>query len=456
MQKASSWATVWPPLTLAVLGAIAREWGEVRLRDGNVEPLTLDELLGEITRFGANLVVVNTGFPSIDNDMSVAAAVKQACPGVCVVAFGVYFTMLEQCAFAAHPALDAALVGEPEVTFRELGAALAAGRADWSAIAGLIYRTPQGEIVQTPVRPLLQDLDSLPAPDRSLLHNDRYRLPHNNRPFTLVNTGRGCPYPCTYCIVNAYYGRGSRRRSIASILGEIRDCVENHGIREFLFWEEVFTLDREYVLEFCQALTASGLKIRWAATTRLDRVTPDLLAVMKQVGCYLLGLGIESGDQGILDAARKNQSVDLAPRVVAMCRQAGIRTMGHFIFGLPGETPATAEKTIRFLLGLGLDYMQCYAAVPYPKTALGELAVEKGWVTATAWSQYDFGGNSILRTDTMTPEQVDAFRAKAFRRFYFRPGYLLRRLWADASLRSLLRLSVFLDWMKLGRRKSKL
>ena len=453
MQKASSWATAWPPLTLAVLGAIAREWGPVRLLDGNVDPLTLHDLLREIAEFNADLVVVNTGFPSIDNDMTVVSAVKQARPGATVAAFGVFFTLLEQRGFADYPALDAALVGEPEATFREWGAALAAGRTDWSAIAGMIYRNAGGEAVQTPARPLIGDLDSLPRPDRSLLQNDRYRLPHNNRPFTLVNTARGCPYTCTYCIVNAYYGRGSRRRSIPSIMGEVRDCVETHGIREFLFWEEVFTLDREYVLAFCRALMESGLKIRWAATTRLDRVSPELLAVMKQAGCYLLGLGIESGDQGVLDAARKNQSVDLAPRVVAMCRQAGIRTMGHFIFGLPGETRETAEAPIRFMTGLGLDYMQCYAAVPYPGTELGQLASEKGWITATRWSQYDFGGASVLRTDTLSPGEVDWFRARAFRRFYFRPLYLLRRLLADASLRQLLRLSVFLEWMRLGRRR---
>jgi radical SAM superfamily enzyme YgiQ (UPF0313 family) len=451
MQKASSWATAWPPLTLALLGAMAREWGPVRLFDGNVERWTLDELLRDIAAFGADLVVVNTGFPSIDGDMAVAAAVKQARPAARVAAFGVFFTMLEKAGFEPYPALDYGLVGEPEETFREIGAALAAGRTDVSAISGLLFRDAQGAIRQTAARGLLHDLDSLPLPDRSLLKNDRYRLPHNNRPFTLVNTARGCPYSCTYCIVNAYYGRGSRRRSIPSIIAEIRECVDRYGIREFLFWEEVFTLDREYVLAFCRAIEEAGLKIRWAATTRLDRVSADLLAAMKKAGCYLIGLGIESGDQAILDRARKNQRVEDAHRVVALCRQAGIRTMGHFIFGLPGETRETAEATIRFMLRLGLDYMQCYAAVPYPKTELGDLAVQEGWIAANRWSQYDFGGASIMRTDTLSPAEVDRFRTLAFRRFYFRPGYLLRRLLLDAPIRHLLRVSAFLDWMKQAR-----
>ena len=455
MQKASSWATVWPPLTLAELGAIAKPWGPVKLLDGNVEPLTLDALLQDVASFDADLVVVNTGFPSIDDDMAVAAAIKQSRPATKVVAFGVFFTMLEQRGFEAYPALDIVLVGEPDVTFQELGSALAGGQTDWSAIPGLIYRNAQGAVVQTATRALLKDLDTLPMADRSLLKNDRYRLPHNNRIFTLVNTARGCPYACTYCIVNAYYGRVSRRRSIPSIISEIRECVDTYGIREFLFWEEVFTLDRDYVLAFCQALEAEKLKIKWAATTRLDRVSEDLLLVMKKAGCYLLGLGIESGCQAILDAAKKKQTVDLAPRVVAMCRRAGIRTMGHFIFGLPGETRETAEGTIRFMLGLGLDYMQCYSAVPYPKTELGQLAVDKKWITAQRWAQYDFGGPSIMRTDALTPAEVDEFRARAFRRFYFRPGYLLRRLLLDAPIRHLLRVSVFFDWMDLARGKKK-
>jgi radical SAM superfamily enzyme YgiQ (UPF0313 family) len=449
MQKASSWATVWPPLTLATLAAIAERRGAVRLVDGNVEDLTLAAVLRDIADHKSDLVVVNTGFPSIDDDMAVAKAVKEAMPAVRVLAFGVYFTLLKEESLRNYPFLDFGIVGEPEETFEELLGAIAEGRTDFGNVAGLVWHSPSG-VAATGVRPLMADLDRLPMPDRSLLRNDRYRLPHNNRPFTLVQTGRGCPYECIYCIVNPYYGRKVRKHSVDYIIREIEECVYKHKIDQVLFWEEVFTLDRSFVLAVCNAIARKGLPIQWAATTRVTAVDAEVLADMKRAGCYLLGLGIESGSQAILDAAKKRQTPDDARRAVALCREAGILTMGHFIFGLPGETNETAEETMRFMLSLGLDYMQCYAAVPYPGTELGEWAKKGGRIRAERWSQFDFGGDSIMSTEALSCEEVTRLRRRAFRKFYFRPFYLLRQLFGRVSFRQWLRVAAFRDWIRGG------
>jgi len=448
MQKASSWATVWPPITLALLGTMAQKWGPVRLLDGDVESVTLEGLITDLRGFGPDLVVVNTGFPSIDSDMAIAKRIKEEFPEVRVLAFGVYFTMLEKQAFENYPFLDFCIVGEPELTFDELLESLNAPQPTLNAIRGLMYREGN-DLRVNPPRPLLEDLDALPIPDRGLLKNARYRLPHNNKVFTLINTARGCPYSCTYCIVKTYYGKRARRHSLERILEEVQNCRERFGIEDFLFWEEVFSLDKDFVRGFCQAVIDKGWNIRWAATTRVTAVDAETLALMKRAGCYLIGLGIESGSQSILDAAKKNQKLEDVRRAVTLARQARIQTMGHFIFGLPGETRETAEGTIRFMLDLGLDYMQCYCAVPYPKTELGELARAEGWIRSARWSDYDFGGNSILQTSTMKPEDVDYFRRKAFRRFYFRPSYIARKIFRDFSVLQILRMASFGDWMNL-------
>jgi radical SAM superfamily enzyme YgiQ (UPF0313 family) len=454
MQKASSWASAWPPVSLAILGAVAKVWGEVRLRDGNVEKTTTDGLLEEIGGFAPGLVVIATGFPSIDDDMAAARAIKERFPQIKVCAFGVFFTMLEKEGFLRYPFLDLAIVGEPEETFAELGTALVRGES-LNSIRGILYREGD-EVRQSPPRPFIVDLDRLPHPDRSLLKNSRYRLPHNNRVYTLVNTARGCPYRCSFCIVGSYYGATVRTHSIPYVMDELNACVRDYGIRDFLFWEEAFTLDKKHLLDFCSAIAARHLSIRWAATTRAGSLDDEIVSAMKKAGCYLLGLGIESSDQGILDRAQKKQTADDVRHAVALCRKRRLATMGHFIFGLPGETKETAEATIRFMRRLGLDYMQCYCAVPYPKTALGAEAKEKGWIRAKEWSQYDFGGNSIMSTDSMNCEEVDRFRVKAFRAFYFRPLYILKRLFSGLSVLQLARRAAdFRGWMKLpGHRKS--
>ncbi|MBN1594577.1 radical SAM protein [candidate division FCPU426 bacterium] len=449
MQKASSWATAWPPISLALLGTLAQKYGDVRLWDGNVEPLTLDELLAAVENFKADVVVVNSGFPSIEQDMAVAKAIKDRWAGKKVISFGVYFTMLEKEGFLHYPFLDAVMVGEPEETFMELLDSWARGAQNLRNVRGLIYKDGR-QVIMTAPRPLLEDLDALPMPDRRLLKNELYRLPHNNKVYTLINSARGCPYDCIYCIVKTYYGAKLRKHSIGYVIREIRHCLETFGIRDFLFWEEAFTLDKRYVLQLCAAMAEQGLTISWAATTRVGSLTEDVAAAMKKAGCYLIGLGIESSSQDILDQAKKKQTIADIERAVAICKKYKIQTMGHFIFGLPGETRATAEQTLKFMRRLGIDYMQCYCAVPYPKTELGDLAKAKDWICAQRWSQYDFGGDSIMNTDHLSHEEVDAFRRRAFFGFYFRPWYVLRKIFTDLSLRQLFKLSTFTDWMKLA------
>ncbi|NIP27771.1 MAG: radical SAM protein [Phycisphaerae bacterium] len=445
MQKTASWVAIWPPIALASLASIAKKKGPVRLLDGNVETITMEDLLKDIKEFAPDLIVINTGFPSIDVDMAAAKEIKNTFPKTKVLAFGVYFTLLEQQGLVDYPFLDFAIIGEPEDTFDEILSVLDDKTPDYGTIRGLAYKEDSGFQVTTK-RTLIGDLDKIPFPDRGLLKKDRYKLPHNNKTFTLINSARGCPYPCIYCIVGPYYGKKLRSHSIDYVIDEIKECVNKYGIHEILFWEEIFTLDKDRVLSLCDAISKHNLSISWAATTRVDRLDEEIVSAMKNAGCYLLGLGIESGVQSILDNSKKKQNTADIKRAVKLCKKAGLKTMGHFIFGLPGETRETANQTIKFMSKLGLNYMQCYCAVPYPKTELGNLAKKNNWVRAEKWSQYDFGGESILHTDTMRPEDVSYFRRKAFRRFYFNPLFILRTL-KETKIKRIFSLFKFAKWM---------
>lgn len=454
MQSVDSWAAIWPPLTLAILAAIARRHGTIDLFDGNVEPgCDLDGTVRRVADFNPDIVVVNTSFPSIDSDSACAEAIKTACPEALVVGVGVFFALLDEGALDGRPGFDVGITGEPESTFEAVLEAVSSGRPA-REMPGLSWRQ-DGTARHGGPRPFVQDLDTLPFAARDLLRNDAYRLPHTGRPFTLVNIARGCPYPCTFCIAPVYYGRRLRRHSLDYVLDEIAHCRDDLGLEDFLFWEEIFTLDRRFGVALCEALIDRGWKIRWATTTRADCVDEELLRLMKRAGCTLLGLGIESASQEILDNVKKRERVEDIRHAVALARKVGLPTMGHFIFGLPGETPDTARHTIAYGIELGLDYMQCYAAVPYPKTALGELAREHGWILSDRWAEYDFGGRSIMHVGTIEPEAVDEARRTMFKRFYLRPGFLMRQLGQLARHpRQLLQARRFLNWMESRDRPS--
>ena len=232
-------------------------------------------------------------------------------------------------------------------------------------------------------------------------------------------------------------------------MSELEECQTKYNIKQFLFWEEVFTMDRDFGIELCDAIIDNEWNISWATTTRADLVDEEILSKMKEAGCTLMGLGIETADQNIMDLSKKKEKVEDVENAVRLCQKVGLTTMGHFIFGLPGETNDTIEKTINFGVNLGLDYIQAYAAVPYPKTPLGELAKQKGYVTSNRWMDYNFGGYSIMDLGTVTPSDVDLARKEMFRRFYMRPSYALKKLGMLASNpKQILQAAKFMKWMK--------
>ncbi len=451
MQSVDSWAAIWPPLTLAILASIGKKYGEVRMIDCNVEDLSSDETLQEIVSFEPDIVVVNATFPSIDSDALFAKLVKDACDSTIVVGFGVFFTLLEETALLDTEGYDVAMFGEPEETFDEFLDNFK-NKGEITPIRGLMWREGK-EIKKGDPRPFIQDLDTLPMASRDLLKNEQYKLPHNGHSFTLVNVARGCPYSCTFCIANIYYGKKLRHHSIDYVINEIETCITHHGIKDFLFWEEIFTLDKVFGISLCDEIISKGLDISWATTTRADQVNEEILAKMKDAGCVLLGLGMESCSQKILDNSQKHETVDQIKQAVELCKKVGMPTMGHFIFGLPGETEETAQETIKYITASGIDYMQCYCAVPYPKTPLGEMAKEKGWLVAKRWSDYDFGGRSVMDMGTVSPDDIDRYRNTAFRKFYIRPGFILRQLKVITSIRQLMQAVHFTKWMKTKAKK---
>ena len=173
--------------------------------------------------------------------------------------------------------------------------------------------------------------------------------------------------------------------------------MERFGVRDFFFWAETFVIDRQHVAELCQAMLDANLGISWTCNSRIDIVDEKLLKLMARAGCWMISYGIESADQQVLDAVRKGTRVEQAAAAVSLARAAGLKTAGHFIFGLPGDTEEAMQKTLKLARSLRLDVAQFYSAVPFPGSALYEQALEQGWIETT-----DFAGfsqnSSVMRT----------------------------------------------------------
>jgi anaerobic magnesium-protoporphyrin IX monomethyl ester cyclase len=449
MQSTSSWVTIWPPLTLAILAAITRKYAEVQLLDCIAEKINIQSLLQILDSFHPDIIILSAAFPSIEGDNQTADEIKNKFPKSVILGFGLFFTLLEKESLGYCKSFDAAIIGEPELTYEEFLQRYVEDQ-QIPHISGLVWKQ-NGNIEIGPKRQFIEDLDRLPYPARDLLKNELYVLPNTGETFTLVNSARGCFHPCIFCISPLYYGKKIRRHSIEYILEEVESCRRDFNIHNFLFWEEVFTSDKQFCMKLCDEFIRRNLNIKWAATTRADSLDLELLVKMKESNCVLLGLGIESGSERILKNAKKNESMEQVSRAVSLCKKVGIPIMGHFIFGLPGEDDKTIKETINYALKLGLDYIQCYSAVPYPKTELGEMAKSNGWLISDSWSDYDFGGRCIINRDNLSHKNVDRAREKAFRRFYFRLSYLLKQIKNLKSPRRILHALNFVKWIKTSK-----
>lgn len=423
-QEASFWSTPWPPYSLASIAAVLRRDGH-RAEVLDCPALGIDavKLSETVARGEFGLVIASVSTETIEEDLRLLAALKAKSPRTRIAVFGIHATIFADDIIRTETGVDFVILGEPEETAGELAAAVEAA-SPIDRIRGIIHRDPKsGEALRNPPRPYIQNLDALPFPAWGLVDLGRYKLPIIGRKFIIINTVRGCPFGCTFCNAQAYYGSTARARSVPSLIAEIKLHSISLGTRDIFFWGDTFTLLKDQVRDLCRAIIDEKLSIRWVANSRVDTVDPETLALMKKAGCWMLSYGIESGDEDILSSCGKNLSPERIARAIRDTRAAGILSAGHFIFGLPGETITSARRTSRFARRLGLDFANFYAAVPYPGSPLYGQALASGWIKDAGWSRFN-QGEFVMRLPTIDCARLDAVRRRAKWAFYLNPRRL--------------------------------
>jgi len=426
-QEQGVWTTLWPPISLATAASMLEEKGhKPKVLDCAAQEIHLDDLLNRIRRETYPLIVWSAATPSIKSDLALASEIKRIDSYIKTAVFGTHVTALAEECLKETEDLDFIVRNEPE----ESVAALAQGLENsvrMEDISGISYRDGEGNVFHNPSRPFIQDLDSLPIPAWHLLDLERYRLPLKGDKFVTLSPVRGCPYPCTFCTAQTYYGKKLRRKSVPKVMEEIEHVIRRLGINQFFIWADTFTVDRDYVIQFCQAIREKGLEIGWTCNSRVDTVDRTLLEVMAGAGCWMISYGIESGNQKVLDGVNKKITLRQCHEAVRIAREAGIKVAGHFVLGLPGESEETLKETLALAMTLDIDMAQFYSAVPFPGSPLFELASAQGWIEGRSFDEFR-QDNAVMNLPGLSPSIVNDYRKKAFSRFYFRPRRLVRML----------------------------
>ncbi|MEE8429398.1 MAG: radical SAM protein [Gammaproteobacteria bacterium] len=423
----------WQPLGILYVGASLLKAGhEVRFFNGAF--MTHEELLRRVQEFGpafAGIYSTNFGWPKA---IKTADALKRLDKGIFTCAGGPYpIGVQERCLSSGGENIDAVVTGEAELTMVAMLDRLQNGK-DLEGVQGVVFR--QGaKIIKNPPRPLTEDLDALPFPARELLGDKNlYASPlatYKRAPVTTLITSRGCDRRCIFCFQIDKHRksgvRGIRFRSVENVLQEIEICLKQ-GYREIKFIDDTFAADYDRAMQICQEIKRRRLDFTWFASACVNQVDKRLLQAMKDAGCWAILFGADSGVQKTLNALRKATTLDQIRRDVRAAKDVGLQVSTPFIFGAPGETFEDGLKTIEFAIELDADLVNFHALTPFPGTPLFD-NLDKYGTVSDHLSDRTYQSAAFVPY-TMTRDEILTLRQLALRRFYSRPAFLLRRLFA--------------------------
>ncbi len=442
---------VWPQVSLAQMAALLMPDYKVKIIDAIGERMDWATFTKMLDKYQPKYYLTQVTAPTLENDMYGTFLARAR--GTKTIAFGTHVTPIPRETLRAYPSLDFVLFGEPDLTIRDLldhlegkvdqrspemkhlfekqmgyqSAVKEDGTVDMSRISGLAWRSGNDLHVNIP-RPFVSDLNDLPIPAHHLLPLQTYRMPMMKGPFTFIVSSRGCPAGCTYCIKHVSYQYSVRVRAPEKIVEELW-VLKKLGINNIHMYADLFTVNREQVVNLCRMIIDQGLKIKWTCNSRVDFVDEEMLSLMGQAGCWFISWGIESANEAILKHARKGAKPVQVRQALLWSKKAGINNWGYFIIGLPGETEATIRETIEFAKSLPLDIALFHIAAPYPGTPFFFEVVKENWFRpGTRWEQVDMDKETVLDYPDLPAEKLMYWQRRAFREWAMRPGPMLTYL----------------------------
>lgn len=412
---------ITPPLGLGYLSSyLSNEGHTTEIIDGLNSGFDNKEIVSRCS--SADVVGISIMSSYITRACELVDLLKQ--DGKTVIIGGPHVTALRGKSLDEMPA-DYAVCGEGEKSLSALICSLANKRNE--NIPGVINRNSRDDFIKGG---FIENLDSLPFPDWNKI-NPRYykKAPHGglikNFPVAPVTTTRGCPYECSFCASPMLWDRKIRFRSPENTVAEIEYLVKVFGVKEIHFEDDNLTLKKEHIKGICELILEKKLKISWATPNgvRADTLSKDMLKLMKKSGCYYLAFGIESGNERILQNINKRTNLGAIQNAIDLARREGLMTQGFFIFGLPGETTETINRTINFAKESNLDRAQFLLLDVIPGSSL--------WDKISSQRCVDLHSANSYRDVTWVPDGLDkeilfSAQSRAFREFFMRPRQLFK------------------------------
>lgn len=417
------------PLGIMALDAYLRQHGyeDNHLFDMRVRKETPEELLSRLLPLRPDVVGLSALTIELDTVHELAALLRRRAPGVKIIVGGPYATSSRR-SIMRDPCIDAAVVGEGEITLVELLDAMRTG-ADLSRVRGILYRDG-GVVHETAERPYVSDLDALPLPSWDRVDMAEYercdpqdRLAH--RKWAAFYTSRGCPFKCTYC--HDVFGKRFRSRSPARVIEEMALLIETYGTREFHFFDDIFNFDRRRVAAICNEIVRRGWKVylQFPNGLRADMLDLPTLEAMKAAGTFRVSYAIESASPRIQKLVKKHLKLERVQKLIEDTDRLGILAHGFFMLGFPGETRAEVRSTVDWALASKLHSAGFFLVSPFEGSPLADEYVGAAQhLPGEAWAYYD-NPHSLSEVPA---SEIKRIQKIAYLRFYANPWRIARVL----------------------------
>lgn len=445
--------SVYPPLSILYTAAVLEKNPdfEVVVVDANGFDMTLNQVHNKIVKFNPNLVYIRCGFDTQKTDLLVLKIAKS---------YGA-MTVLRSKIIADVASLrdeilkndyvDIFMNSEPEAAIEKLAQEILidqivqSKKTQETAFArdadpgikedlAFLIKVPgisfyyKGKVITTLPAKEIADIDSLPYPAYHMLPSLKpYHTGVMNSPFALVQTTRGCPFMCTFC---AFGKSRCRERSVESVISELKYLKDKFKIRSFLFFDDTISIKKGRIEELAQRMIEEKLDtLKWVCCTRANLVTYDMLKLLKKAGMTEIAIGIETGSETILSNTKKGVTLDDIRQAAKWCHELKIMFYGLAIIGLPGETKETIKETVDFIKEIDPFYTQFCFSTPFPNTEMYAYYEKNNFLLTKDWSRYfPLASEPVIRTESLTEEELKDLRAKAYASILMRPMYLLRQV----------------------------
>lgn len=447
---------IMPPLGLASIAAYLEQHQiSASIIDCYAHPDALPLIRQHIQDERPAFIGFSCTTSSFLDGVRIAALAKELLPGIQTVFGGAHVSALKENILQGYPAVDFVVAGEGEETLLEL---ITARGENPEQISGLVYRDGS-QVLFTGYRKKLLDLDSLPFPAYEKLagYPERYSLPIFNYPRvpnTSCISSRGCPYACSYCD-RSVFKRSFRYNSAAYLYEHLRYLKKRFNIRHINFYDDQFTFNRQRVEDFCNLMINKPLGMTFNCAVRAEHIDFDLLRHMKKAGCWMISLGIETGDENLLAKHRQNADLGMLAEKIRLIHKAGIRTKGLLMMGLPGENEESIKRSMDYVFSLPIDDFNLSKFTPFPGSPLYQ-DIHKLGTFQENWEKMDCM-DFLFVPHGMTRERLDELFINFYRTHYMRPKVLLgyaAMLWKspDSWLRFIRNLGSFLRFARSNQR----